>query len=238
VLNPNKTHIVSIQLSDIYYTIGDIASAQQMAFEASLSTLGKGNPRMMQRLVETNLIYGAYAVAEKYIYLLEQTKAYKKWATDRRRFLYNDDEVINDPVLGRKRAGLPDKNYIMPMEGYDADLQRLIKPAAINKNPIEYMGCLYLLAGDMGRFKWLVEKYYGTEALPVLPRSFQEAIITLSETNPEYWKGFNIPEPVVERFAVYKKQVLANKNNQAALPGLLRRSFGDTYWYYFMFKTN
>ncbi|MCD7937737.1 MAG: DUF6057 family protein [Tannerellaceae bacterium] len=237
IVAANKTHLVSVLLSDLYYTIGDVAFARQMAFEANLSALGDHNPRMIQRLVETNLIFGAYPVAEKYIYLLEQTKAYKSWATQHRRFLYSDEAVAADPVLGRKRLGIPE-NYIMPVDGYDVNLQRLVKPAMINKNPVEYLGCLYLLLGDMMRFKELIETYYGTDVLPTLPRSFQEAVITLSETDPDYWQTYDIPEAVMERFMVYKKQVLANKSNPGALPGLLRRSFGDTYWYYFMFKLN
>ena len=78
----------------------------------------------------------------------------------------------------------------------------------------------------MDGFKGLVETYYGTEVLPVLPKSFQEAVITLSEAEPDYWKRFDISPSVMQRFAEYKKQVLANRNNKSALPGLLRRAYG------------
>lgn len=105
-----------------------------------------------------------------------------------------------------------------------------------NKAAIEYLGAFLLLAKNMEGFKGLVETYYGTEVLPVLPKSFQEAVITLSEAEPDYWKRFDISPSVMQRFAEYKKQVLANRNNKSALPGLLRRAYGDTYWFYFMFK--
>ena len=87
----------------------------------------------------------------------------------------------------------------------------------------------------MTRFKTLVETYYGTDLLPSLPVSFQEAVIILSEKDPDYWKRFNVSETTVARFADYKKQVLANRNN-SAIAGLLNRSYGNTYWFYFMFK--
>lgn len=236
IVNWNKSTDISILLSDVYFTIGSIAPAQEMAFEGYISSVGEGNPRMLQRLVETNLIYGSYAVAEKYISVLEKTFFYREWAAAHRPFLYNDLKIEKDALLGAKRKCLLTENYLSRTEGFDIDLQRLAENNPSNTAPVQYLGVAYLLAKDMGRFKGMVETYYGTEVLPVLPISFQEAVITLSEKEPGYWKRFGIPESTVRRFADYKKQVLANKNNSAALPGLLKRSFGDTYWFYFMFK--
>lgn len=88
----------------------------------------------------------------------------------------------------------------------------------------------------MEGFKEMVETYYGTDVLPVLPTSFQEALIILSEKDPDYWRRFNICTSVQQRFVDYKKLVLANMNNKDGLPRLMRSSFGDTYWFYFMFK--
>ena len=64
MVNWNKTAEVSALLSDVYFAIGDIASAQEMAFEGNVAVHGYGSPRMLMRLVQTNLIYGAYPVAE------------------------------------------------------------------------------------------------------------------------------------------------------------------------------
>ena len=61
----NKQEHVSCLLSDVYFTMGAIASSQEMAFEAFVSAMGDGNPRMLKRLVQTNLIFGDYPVAEK-----------------------------------------------------------------------------------------------------------------------------------------------------------------------------
>ena len=98
------------------------------------------------------------------------------------------------------------------------------------------MGVFYLLMKDMDKFKNMIETYYGTDLLPVLPTSYQEAVITLSERESDYWKRFGVSESIVKRFDEYKRQVLANRNNPNALPGLLGRSYGDTYWFYYMFK--
>ena len=231
----NKSENISCMLSDIYFTMGATASSQEMAFEGYVSAMEDGNPRMLKRLVQTNLIYGTYPVAEKYISILEKTYAYRDWAQSQRKYLYNDEVVESDPILGTRRRMLPDRNSLAMIKGLAGDLALFLEKGPANSAALQYLGAMYLLAKDLEGLKALVEKYYGTEFLPVLPVHFQEAVIVMSEKEPDYWKRFNVSETIVARFTDYKKQVLANRNN-SAIAGLLNRSYGNTYWFYFMFK--
>ena len=231
----NKSENISCMLSDIYFTMGATASSQEMAFEGYVSAMEDGNPRMLKRLVQTNLIYGTYPVAEKYISILEKTYAYRDWAQSQRKYLYNDEVVESDPILGTRRRMLPDRNSLAMIKGLAGDLALFLEKGPANSAALQYLGAMYLLAKDLEGIKALVEKYYGTEFLPVLPVHFQEAVIVMSEKEPDYWKRFNVSETIVARFTDYKKQVLANRNN-SAIAGLLNRSYGNTYWFYFMFK--
>ena len=231
----NKSENISCMLSDIYFTMGATASSQEMAFEGYVSAMEDGNPRMLKRLVQTNLIYGTYPVAEKYISILEKTYAYRDWAQSQRKYLYNDEVVESDPILGTRRRMLPDRNSLAMIKGLAGDLALFLEKGPANSAALQYLGAMYLLAKDLEGFKALVEKYYGTEFLPVLPVHFREAVIVMSEKEPDYWKRFNVSETIVARFTDYKKQVLANRNN-SAIAGLLNRSYGNTYWFYFMFK--
>jgi hypothetical protein len=235
VLPKNRVAYVSVILSDICFSMGHIALSQQMAFEANMSTQGAGNPRMCKRLVQTNLIMGAYPVAEKYIAMLEKTLYYSSWAKAQRRFLWNDRLVEADPVLGIKRKCIPAKNTLSEMYGLDFDLQRIALQAPEHRATIQYAGAIYLLDKNMMAFKYFVETLYGTKVLPVLPKSFQEAVIILSEQDPDYRKQFHISEATLKRYADFRQQALANGNNPYA-PDIMRRRFGDTYWYYYMFK--
>ena len=70
----NKTEDIAVLLSDIYFTAGNIALSQRLAFEGCACARGNFNVRLLQRLVQTNIIYGEYKVAEKYIGLL-----FKNW---------------------------------------------------------------------------------------------------------------------------------------------------------------
>ena len=224
----NKSENISCMLSDIYFTMGATASSQEMAFEGYVSAMEDGNPRMLKRLVQTNLIYGTYPVAEKYISILEKTYAYRDWAQSQRKYLYNDEVVESDPILGTRRRMLPDRNSLAMIKGLAGDLALFLEKGPANSAALQYLGAMYLLAKDLEGFKALVEKYYGTEFLPVLPVHFQEAVIVMSEKEPDYWKRFNVSETIVARFTDYKKQVLANRNN-SAIAGLLNRSYGNTY---------
>ena len=60
----NKTPYLSALLSDIYFSMGHIAFSQRYAFEAN-EGMGNFSPRMLQRLVQTSLIYGHYGTAKK-----------------------------------------------------------------------------------------------------------------------------------------------------------------------------
>jgi hypothetical protein len=230
----NKTASASTLLSDVHFTAGTIAVAQEKAFESYVSSLGYGNPRMLQRLVQTNLIYGEYPVAEKYLELLEKTFYYSDWAKEHRKFLYNDAEVEKDAVLGEKRKGLPETNYLSDPDRIEKDLLSVAEQYPPNRKAIEYVGVGYLLMKNLGAFENLINRYYPTDVLPSLPVSFQEAVIILYETNPEMWDHYQVSEAIIRRFADFKGLIKANRGNPPVAEAI--RLFGDTYWCYFMFK--
>lgn len=239
-VNWNRTEDVSVLLSDIYFTAGNIALSQRLAFEGNSCARGNYNARLLQRLVQTNLIYGEYAVAEKYIRLLEKSWTYREWAKQQRKFLYNDAEVENDPLLGSKRSLLlsPEDTTQQKVAGEQLETAMqlpILANSAQARTAFEYLMGAYLLKKDMASFQYLIDRYWGTPLLPDLPVSYQEALIVAHEKNPEGLDKYALNKDVLSRYADFRKQVLANRNNRG-LAGLLYRSFGDTYWYYVVFK--
>ena len=226
---------IAVLLSDIYFSMGHLAMAQRMAFEANESMPNAGGSRMLKRLVQTNLIYGSYPVAEKYIDLLEQTKYYKEWARDHRRFLWNDEAIENDSLLGMKRRCILVSNQLTDRQGLHLDLESIARQNPTHQASIQYAGAIYLLSKDRSLIQEFLEKYYGSNVLPTLPKSFQEAVVIIWEKDPSYWDYYAISESVIQRFEELRRQVQVNRNN-AALPDLLKKNFGDTYWYYYMYK--
>ena len=136
--------------SDLYYCMGIISTAQKFAFEAFVSSHPSGNPRMLKRLVETNLITGAYPVAEKYIRLLENTWYYKDWATDHRRFLYNDQAIKDDKELGVKRRCWKSETLIPEIYTDPVStLIHLVPACPDNKAGLQYLTSFLLLNKDI-----------------------------------------------------------------------------------------
>ena len=140
----NKSENISCMLSDIYFTMGATASSQEMAFEGYVSAREDGNPRMLKRLVQTNLIYGTYPVAEKYISILEKTYAYRDWAQSQRKYLYNDEVVESDPILGTRRRMLPDRNSLAMIKGLAGDLALFLEKGPANAAALQYYGTEFL----------------------------------------------------------------------------------------------
>jgi len=232
----NKVPHISILLSDIYFSMGHIAMAQRMAFEANESMQHIGTPRMLKRLILTNLIFGAYPVAEKYINLLEQTKYYKVWARDKRRFLWNDEAIAGDSLLHSKRMCIPKSNMLSELSGLHTDLELIASQNPSHKATIQYVGAFYLLSKDINLFKEFIEKFYDTDVLRELPKSYQEALVIIYEKDSSIWEKYGVSASVIQRFNELKRQILANNGNASVLSGLLKRSFGDTYWYYYLYK--
>lgn len=231
----NQTAQISTLLSDIYFVYGNVALAQEMAFEGYIASPGYGNPRLLKRLVETNLILGTYPVAEKYISILEHTFYYRKWATDHRKFLYRDDRVEQDPLLGRMRKCTSSPNRLVMMNGLLTELEQIAVSNPQNRATFDYLACFCLLCKDLNKFSELVGKYYGTPVLPSIPVHYQEALIIMNERNTEDWKKLGISDAVAYRFVDYKKQVLANKDNPNFV-SLMEHMYGGTYWFFYMFK--
>ena len=229
----DKTFSVSWLLSDLYFTLGEIALSQEMAFEANVSVIGAGSPRSLMRLVQTNLIFGAYPIAEKYIRLLEQMPVYRDWAKQHRAFLYNDAAVEADPLLGLKRRGLPVASDLAGIHGLEHDLLLRAEQQPEHTLPIQFVGVQRLLAKDLQGFQALLDTYYGTPALPTLPVSFQEAVIMLHEKQPERWSYYQVSQAVAARYGEYRNLVLQNRGN-TQLPLLIQRYFGSTYWAYYL----
>lgn len=212
-------------LSDIYWSMGHIAYSQRMAMETNVLDDRKYNTAMIQRLIETNLVYGAYDVAWKYIKVLENDCKGRRIARDYKIFLYNDDAVEADPVLGPKRKCIPENDFISLVRGIDEDLKDIIRANPGYHKAIEYLGVIYLLDCEMDKFKEMLDEFHGTEALPELPASFAEAACMLSEIDRGYWKNVGVSSTDYKRYTDFKSR-LEN--------GLSLDRHKDTFWYYIM----
>lgn len=237
-INWDKTIYVSALLSDVYFSMGHIAMSQRMAFEAGGNENGNNyNPRMLKRLVQTNLIYGNYQVAEKYIVLLEKSLYYRKWARLQRKFLNNDSAIETDSLLSVKRRCLFPEKSISGNDGINVDLKYIIEYNPSHQASMQYLCAMYLLLKDIHSFRELVEYYYETPALPYLPKAFQECMMLFTSTDPEIIDYYNISDEVVQRYQTFRtiktdevvqeyREILNHETDKKA-----------TYWHYLLCYT-
>lgn len=148
-------------LSDIYYSMGHIAQAQRYAFELN-EKKNDMSPRLLKRLVQTNIIYGQYAVAEKYLTWLKKTIFYKEWAESQEKFLYHDNVVEKYAEYGMKRRCLIADNRFSGIHGLDDDLlyvARQTRGTVQCRTTLQYLASLYILAGYEKQFVSLCREF-------------------------------------------------------------------------------
>ena len=234
IVNPSPDGVVRMLKSDINYTVGCIAEAQHQAFDAQMAFHKGVGIQTLKRLVQTNLIFGHYALAEKYLEIIEKTTFHKEWAQKYRAFLYDDEAVMACVELGEKRKSLIQNNRFVLVNGWTPELEDVVRMNPLNKKAMDYLGITYLLGKEMNAFRLLLERYYGTNALPQLPLAFQQAILLLYSDNESMWDRYEISQEIKDEYNRFLEWNEKNKNNPNR-KRIIGSEFGHTFWYYFNF---
>lgn len=234
MVDANSTGSIRMLASDVNYMVGCVAEAQQHAFEAQVTFPTSLGIQTMKRLVKTNLIFGHYAVAEKYLNLIAKTTFHKDWADRYKMFLYNDAAVETDSELGEKRKSLSKQNRFAMFYGWQMELEDILQANPQNEKAMIYLGLSYLLNKNMEGFRYFLDKYYGTESLQQLPVVFQQGVIALFQQEKDKWENYHLSPQVVNLYSQYRDLYFKNQR-QPNLKNIMARSFGYTFWYYLMF---
>ena len=224
-------------LSQIYYQAGLTGAAQLYAQEV-FSSLRWGCPSVVQTTIKTQLAYGNYPIAEKYIRLMERTLKYADWAKDMRRYLDNDALVMEDEELGRLRRDLSevDTEFLLQTSAY-ADLFKVLEANPSDQGTRDYTVAMLLLERDTPDMMTFVERFKDTEAMKNPPLLLQQAIITLNEQDLEYCKSLGVTDAVINQFNTFKQRVVQLRRQGAGYTSLARE-FSGTYWYYLLSAAN
>lgn len=203
-----KPHVLSL-LSDIYFSMGHIALSQRYAFEAFESS-GNRSPRMLQRLVETSLVFGEYELADKYLNLLTKTTHYANWAKSYKSLLRNDLAVQKHPILGEKKRCLFSDNRLSGSLGLDDDLKQILRANPLHYKSLHYLGSLCLLMKDFDRFGSVMREFYSDKPLP---RAFAEAAAVMMADDSVLCTESVVDEAVAQRYEKFLSGDSAEKNS-------------------------
>ena len=251
----SNNKVPDIRLAHVLFTMGNMAATQNLAFNACQIPNGY-NPTMLKMILQIDLMRGAYPVALKYIELLEKSLFYSKWATEQRKFLFNDELVEQDAFLGMGRRSFPKEEafvlYNSPMD----DLYKILDTNPENTKAMDYALAYLLLAKDINHVRDFVDRYYGTSGLKILPIPVQEALIfysdyyhTLDEdyalqhgiskeqlayhlsADLEYCQLHGVTTETIERFVRFKEAYGKLRQNQSTV----LVGYEKTFWHYLLF---
>lgn len=229
---------VDVRLAHIMYAMGNVAAAQNVAYNALFTEKGYA-PQMLKMNLRIELARGSYDVAEKYIALLEKSLFYRRWAQSQRIFLRNDAAVEADPELGTLRRSLRVEDAFVMTGNPLEELMRVVYANPSDRGAMQYALAFLLLSKDVERLQLFVDDMWGTPALRSLPVPVQEALVFYSE----YSRNFPGIEPVSLDWCAshgVEKEAFGRfaKFQQASLQsgGTLPKGFRNTYWIYLLSK--
>lgn len=233
LLNWNRYVNSSFLLSDIYYHIGAVALSQEMAFEGMIASEHAISRRMLIRLIQTNLILGHEKVALKYIRLLSRTYAYAEKASYYKQFADNPELIVKDKDLYIRKQCISGTRGLTNSHNPFEYVRQILEVSPVYEPAAAYYGSASLMTRNIQEFRYVADAYLRSHK--TMPVSFQEALIILYENDEGRWVDYGISKEVQDNFNRFKESLNRVKTSKIGMNDL-KKEFGGTYWYYFMFK--
>jgi hypothetical protein len=219
-----------------YYTIGMINEAHRWAFE---NMVMKGlTPEGLKMLIRTELINGNYDMASKYVPILKKTIFYKNEAKEFEKLLFKDHAVNENPDLGKKRQMKVENDFFSITDNPYINIEKILSKDTLNRKAFEYKIAFMLIKKD---FKGISEALPQFERLGFkeLPLHAEEAALALSVSNkgklPDVG-NLKIRKSTELRWTQYISLLKQYGSNVKAAEPTLKKSFGDTFWYYVFYR--
>jgi hypothetical protein len=219
------------------YTTGMINEAQRWAYEYMVM---KGpTPEGLKMLIKTELINGNDQVASKYISLLKMSMFYRGEAKRYERMLYNDVALNADPELGAQRRKRTKTDFFTITDNPVLNIERVLLNDSLNRNAFDYKIAWLLLNKD---YMKIVQELPGFVSLNYqsIPVHVQEAAIAYLMTrkqNPLPDIGsFVVSRETEGRFRNFLTTFQQYNNDPGKAEPALRKQFGDTFWYYAVYR--
>lgn len=233
LLPPFESDAMSpLATSEVYYHIGMINTAQRYTFEAQEAILDyQKSARCYKRLAETNIIYGNYPVARKYLMSLQKTMFYSDWADQTLMLLGNEEAIDNHPEYGLLRRNRISYDSFYNENDYIGMLKQLYLSNKSNRLGFEYLLAACLLKKDLDMF---VEVWGMNDAIAydVVPTYFQQALAlwwSINKSNSGQTPPGVSPDITIGLMN-FVKDAQKHQNNRE----WMRKHYGTTYWYYYL----
>lgn len=219
-----------------YYTSGMINEAHRWAYE---NMVMKGNtPAGLKMLIKTDIINGNYKIATRYINILKETLYHNSEAESFEKILNNELKGDSDDEFKKRRQTIVKNDFFTLTDDPSINLEIILTSDTINKNAFAYKFAYLLLKKDFTGIMHELPKFekFGFKQLPV---HAEEAAIAMAVSNKGKLPDTGnlvISNKTQLRWNEYLSVLKNYRNNVQAAEPVLKRRFGDTYWYYVFFK--
>jgi len=220
--------------SEIYYELGHINMSEHSCYEALALTYYC--PWILQRLVLINIIKGQPAAAKIYLCKLQKDYLYCEWAQSYLERFEEDPSFSNDIEIINKRKSMIDSDSIKLASISDLFVP-LLRVNRRNRMAYEYFMAFEMLAGNLETVISLFDQLTNLDMVDI-PRHHQEAILLYTHMTGKKvdLRGRQIGADVVQRFVDFLRIYKSYQNNKRIAAEVLEKDFGDTYYYYYLFK--
>ena len=111
---------------EVFWRLGMINESLRYAFDTQESLVNnRKSGRWMSRMAQCQLLNGRYDVAEKYLDILSHSLFYRKWAEDQKKYLWNDEKIMSDPVYAYLRTVRYQEDFLYYYPEMDKMLAKL-----------------------------------------------------------------------------------------------------------------
>lgn len=183
----NRDMLTPLPTAEAFLRLGMVDAAQWYFFEAqeAIPNYGK-SARITKRLVETNIINGEYAVARKYLHLLQQTMFYRHWADEALASLVNEEKIEKHPMWGDLRKKLYTEDFLFSPRETDKMLGRLLDADPTNRMAYEYLMSYIILSRDLTHFYdyFQLGKDINGDAIPAIYQQVHALIEANQKNDP------------------------------------------------------
>jgi hypothetical protein len=219
-----------------YYTIGMINEAHRWAFE---NMVMKGiSPEGLKMLIKTELIYGNYKMAAKYIPILKKTIFYRSEASGFEKLLFDDKAVESNPELGEKRKSRITRDFFAITDDPYINIERVLATDSLNRKAFEYKLAYLLLKKNNVSIAAELSKLerYGFKKIPVHLEEAAAAYKILNSGPLSDFGNLQIDAHTELRFNQFLQTFQSYGNDLKAAEPVLKQKFGNTFWYWAFYK--
>ncbi len=224
------------EAGNLYWKLGLISEAQHWTHEAFEQKGATAD--ILMRLGAIYMLKGNPGAAGRFLENLKNVPFQGDTARKLMHLNENPEDLAQNEMLMRAASCMPSRDDITLGEPSKRQFEILLGRNRKNRMAFEYLVAHFLLAGDLNMVRKGMMYFYGL-AYPQIPVHVQEALLLQTalerKLDPGRLKTWLDPS-VFKRFIAYQEVLRGHRGNTAAARRELQASFGDTYWYYLMYK--